>query len=218
MKNFLTIVFIFTITQVKSQAPTWEWARSPTTGSGILSLGEGWSNAADANGNNYLVGFFRDTLIFGTATLTNLGGGFTAYVSKYNSSGNELWAKQVNGYSWGNNVATDASGNVYMAGSFQADSILIDTIVLHNIGWYDIFISKYDPLGNILWAKNFTGRLSGIATDVLGNVYVTGYFDNTSIALDSFILTNTDSTTSSSDFFLVKFDLNGNVIWARSGI
>ena len=55
-----------------------------------------------------------------------------------------------------------------------------------------------------------------MAMDSLGNVYVTGYFTNRSIVFGSFTLNNADTTGSVNDVFIVKFDDNNNVVWAKS--
>lgn len=52
------------------------------------------------------------------------------------------------------------------------------------------------------------------APDPYGNVYVTGYFASPSITFGTKTITNT-STSGSFDIFLVKYNSNGNVIWAK---
>ena len=54
-----------------------------------------------------------------------------------------------------------------------------------------------------------------IVMDLSGNVYVTGYFTSSSITFGSFTLINADNTGNTSDMFVVKFDKNYNVIWAK---
>jgi hypothetical protein len=80
----------------------------------------------------------------------------------------------------------------------------------------DIFIVKYDSIGNVLWAKSAGGTSSdqsnSIATDGSGNVFVTGCFSSPSIIFGTTTLTNSGSF----DIFIVKYDIGGNVIWAKS--
>src|SRR5690242_10193079 len=56
-----------------------------------------------------------------------------------------------------NGVATDASGNIYVAGSFSGASITFGSTVLNNIGGYDMYLVKYNGGGNVLWAQAFGG-------------------------------------------------------------
>ncbi|MBK8415697.1 MAG: hypothetical protein IPL22_15065 [Bacteroidetes bacterium] len=70
----------------------------------------------------------------------------------------------------------------------------------------------------MLWAQNPQGlsNKSGndLATDVNGNVYITGYYQGPT--LDFGTITVTNNSPSYSDSFTAKYDNNGNVIWANS--
>jgi hypothetical protein len=70
---------------------------------------------------------------------------------------------------------------------------------------------------NWKWAKSAGGLAddfgNSITTDASGNVYVTGYFLSATITFGSYTLTN--ANTSSADFFIVKYDALGNVLWAK---
>jgi len=132
---------------------------------------------------------------------------------------NWTWAKSAGG-SFNDEaqfVATDASGNVYVAGYFQNSSITFGSTTLTNAGSYDIFIVKYDANGNVLWAKGVGGdgddRANSITIDISGNVVVVGYFFSRNITFGSRTITNNGAY---SDMFIVKYDNNGNVIWAKS--
>ena len=71
--------------------------------------------------------------------------------------GNIIWAKSAGGTGndFSNGITTDASGNIYMTGSFGSSSITFGSNILINAGvnYSDIFIVKYDSSGNVLWAK-----------------------------------------------------------------
>ncbi|MFI5203844.1 MAG: T9SS type A sorting domain-containing protein [Flavobacteriales bacterium] len=131
------------------------------------------------------------------------------------------WAKTANGtyHDEANAVATDANGNVLVAGYFGSDSITFGPYTLHNVGSFgnpDMFLVKYDAAGNILWAKSAGGiandRATSVVVDAFGNVLVAGYFHSSSITFGSFTLTNPNQP----DMFIVKYDAGGNVIWAKS--
>ena len=105
-----------------------------------------------------------------------------------------------------------------ITGRFESDSITFGTTTLSNVAYQDIFIVKYDALGNVLWAKSTGGTFDvygvSISTDVSGNILVTGAFRSDSIAFGTTILTNTSVGTA--DIFIVKYDAFGNVLWAIS--
>src|SRR5436190_12568754 len=85
-------------------------------------------------------------------------------------------------YDQANAVTTDRSGNVYVAGYFAGDSIIFGLQTLYNNtpGFNDMFIAKYDSMGNVQWARTAGGndddKAFAIGTDSSGNVYVTGSF------------------------------------------
>src|SRR5882757_284035 len=70
------------------------------------------------------------------------------------------------------------------------------------------------------WAKadvaggNYGNEGFSIATDGNGNVFVTGWMQSPSISFGTFTLTN--SSIGHSDIFIAKYDVNGNVLWAKS--
>ena len=65
------------------------WARS----SGIYSNVVGNSISSDKNGNTFVTGYFKNSVIsFGTDTLTNSSPGLDEFfIVKYNALGNVLW-------------------------------------------------------------------------------------------------------------------------------
>jgi hypothetical protein len=132
-----------------------------------------------------------------------------------------LWAKSAGGtYSdEGTSLATDASGNVYITGNFVSPTITFGTTILtneSNNGGSDIFIAKYDAFGTVLWAKSEGGTYfdegTSVATDVNGNVFVTGNFNSDTITFG----TNTCTNAGSNDIFIAKYDATGTVLWAKS--
>jgi len=131
------------------------------------------------------------------------------------------WAKHAggNGDDMSNCVATDAFGNVYIAGFISSDSILFGSILLTGNSGGNIFLTKYDPAGNVIWAKNAGGsswdEALSITIDKWENIYVTGYYLSNPIAFGSILLPNNSTSQNESDMFLAKYDSSGNVIWAK---
>ncbi|MBX2903562.1 MAG: immunoglobulin domain-containing protein [Chitinophagales bacterium] len=120
-----------------------------------------------------------------------------------------------------NNLVTDAAGNVYATGNFQATTNDFDpgagTLSLPIYGNVDCYIYKADANGNVLWAKSIGGAGidigKGIAVDANGNVIVCGYFNSTADfdpGAGTFYLTSVGNN----DAFVLKLDANGNFLWA----
>jgi hypothetical protein len=200
-------------------AQKWLWgATADTTTSSQYCI------ATDINGNAYMAGYFFGSIAFGTKTLTSLGQ--DCYLVKYDKSGNLLWATQTKAatiYSsaQANSISVDNKGNIYMTGTF-GDSIIIGPSTIRTKGDSNatagnFFIAKFNANGNALWARqalqaspNCQGMGNSVSTDIVGNVYITGMFDDTlSFGPDTL------RTSATNGVFLVKYDTNGNVRWAK---
>jgi hypothetical protein len=219
MKLFYFFIISFCVFShgVISQTPTWQWAKS--AGSTQLEYSEGI--AVDVSGNIYTCGRFDSpTITFGSTVLTNAGQSSDIYLVKYDPFGNVLWAKSAGGLSFEyvKDLSVDGGGNVYVTGSFNSSTITFGNITLTNTGLTDLFIVKYNASGSVMWAKSASGNDSesgvSVDVDVAGNVLLTGIFSSSMVTFDTSALMN--SSFSSTDLFVVKYDSSGNVIWARS--
>lgn len=116
----------------------------------------------------------------------------------------------------GMGITTDLDGNVLVTGFFYASSITLGSIVLTNAGDHDIFIVKYDPSGNVLWAKSYGGsgndKAMSIATNDKGNIFLAGHFTSSSLSFGTTTLNNNGNY----DIFVAQFDSAGNALWASS--
>ncbi len=154
------------------------------TGAGDQYNDEPNSLCSDASGNAYITGFFAGpTLVIGSTTLTNPAVSIKeTFIAKYNSDGTVAWAKSAGGtdYDEAMDIDCDAYGNVYQTGWFVSSSITFGSFVLPRIGSQDIFITKYDSSGNVIWAKS-TGGLSsempsGISILPNGKISIAGSY------------------------------------------
>jgi hypothetical protein len=199
------------------------WAKSM----GGTSEDSGWAIAVDSAGNVYTTGRFYGTADFdpgtGTYNLTVAGGGFDIFVSKLDSSGNFVWAKQMGGTDGdeGLGIAVDSTGNVYTSGFFHGTADFDPgpgTYNLASAGSTDIFVSKLDSSGNFVWAKSMGGTDGegggSIAVDSSGNVYTSGKFESTA-DFDPGAGTYNLTSAGRADIFVSKLDASGNFVWAK---
>jgi hypothetical protein len=204
------------------QTPAWQWANAH----GGLNMDIVYDLASDNTGNLYSVGLFSSpTIVFGSDTLVNHSpAGDTAdiFIVKYDGSGNVLWATSAGGTGLdvASAVAVDSQGYICLAGSFSTPSIDFGSTTLTSSGSSDIFVAKYDPNGNFLWARGAGGSESDVAraidTDALSNIYIGGTYNSSSFSIGVDTLINSASS-GTSDTFTAKYGSNGAPLWAKSG-
>lgn len=175
-----------------------QWSRQ----FGTTASDSAYAVIADGSGNLY-VGGVTDGTLAGSLPATGTDG----FVAKYNSSGAQLWIRQLSstGTDFVRALATDGGGNVIVVGYTSGD--------LYNMnagGASDLFVVKFNGTGTLLWSSQIgtasTDNAAGVAVDPAGNVYVTGY---TFGDLDG------NASAGSSDIFLIKYDSSGVKQWSR---
>jgi hypothetical protein len=129
------------------------------------------------------------------------------------------WAKKFTGPEdeYVNGSTVDKWGNIYVVGEFMGQKLVADSVTLNKKGYGTSFIIKYSSDGKLIWAKAFGGGEEDIAiavtTDKIGNVYVVGTFESTTIKFDTFTLYN--YKTYNTTMYLVSFLSDGNVRWVK---
>ncbi len=155
----------------------------------------------------------------GSINLNPTGSSQDALVIKYASSGTISFAKRISSYGgneYVNGTAVDAQGNTYVTGSFVNNIRLGNLTLTTGVSGQrrDAIVVKYSPSGVVLWTRQFSNCYSGgLGLDAAGNLYVAGTFTG-SLTVGSTTLTSTGGS-SDSDVFLVKYDSQGTVMWAR---
>jgi hypothetical protein len=121
------------------------------------------------------------------ATIKYYPNGDTAWVRRYNGTGNNIDQSRA--------IAVDESNNVYVTGLSVGSGTLDDYVTI-----------KYYPNGDTAWVRRFNGSNNredyalAIAVDNSGNVYVTGASYNSDYI---------------DDYLTMKYYPNGILAWAR---
>lgn len=197
------------------------WAKS-IGGGATLRINE---ITQDASGSILATGIYTGTCDFdpgaGVTNYTAVVGTGDLFILKLNSSGDFVWAKVIGGSSSeeGFGIACDAAGNVYTTGSFFSGTVDFDpgpgVFNLTSAGFEDIFLSKLDPSGNMVWTIRMggTGGGSGYADrgeslkiDAAGTIYLSGRFAN-GVDFDPGTCTDIRSAKAASDPFIQKIKL-----------
>jgi hypothetical protein len=194
-----------------------------TSGSFIWAKGINYSDfdspvsmVADSAGNVFITGRYESSGWSGVAETLLM-------FCKFTTSGDNAWHKiligSAVGSGYGESIALDQSGNLYVTGSYIGD-VDFDNIHLHsNAASSDIFILKSDTTGHIIWVKSIggIGEESGksIVADHLNNIYVKGWY-NENAAFDFDPGTGVyDLSGSGVNEYLSKFDTAGNFTWVK---
>ncbi len=206
-----------------SQVTSFEWSNQI----GNSSDDFGKAITTDASGNVYTTGFFSGTVDFDpSAGTTNLiaTGTIDVFISKFDASGNFVWAKNFGGTgsNEGLSIAIDGSGDVYTTGYFQGTADFDPGAGTNNItssGTGDLYILKLNSSGNFVWAISVGGTNfdegNSITFDGSGNIYTTGYFQGT-VDFDPGVGTNNLVSAGAADIFVLKLSSVGNFIWAKN--
>ena len=191
------------------------WAKNATS----LTPGTqvfGMAVATDRNNSVIEAGYYNDSIAFGAVHLSAKTQIESSYLVKYASNGTLLWARTPrftnSTYSYAYGVATDKHNNIYMAGYYQ-DTVIFGADTLKAAG-IDMYLVKYDALGNVLWARTPTlispsAHVYGlsVAADDSGNAFVSGNF------AQQVSFGGINKTASQDMVYLTKFDTAGNTKW-----
>ena len=177
---------------------------------------EGLAVHCDLAGNVVVTGFFKvqasfdSTIIYGPNTEN-------FFIAKYSGSGNLIYVKNAigPGKSIGKGIEFDKMGNALATGYYK-DTCIFGTDTLISPAESNVFLVKYDPIGNLLWANygggNYDAWASSVSIDSYCNSYITGSFKDTADFGNNQMITN-----GGNDVFLVKCDSAGNWLWAKNG-
>ncbi|HNR55405.1 MAG TPA: SBBP repeat-containing protein [Flavobacteriales bacterium] len=172
-------------------------------------------------GNCYGAGDFDpgpDTLML------NATFGHDPFLLKFDNDCDLFWALQFggDGHQYGHGVTTDSQGNILLTGYFTSAGDFDpgpDTLTMtpELMPFADMYISKLDPDGALIWSRQIGGTSNeysyDIATDAADRVYTTGYITLSEVDFDpgpgEFWL-----DPNGADVHLSVLDSDGGFLWA----
>lgn len=178
------------------------WAKSI----GGITGDSGSSIGIDSLNDVYIVGAFSDSVDFNP----NIGqfnliatGTVDGFISKWDSNGSFIYAKQLESTSAVHIVSMDISPNgfIYLTGAYSGTADFdpsISNLNFSSTGSNDLFLAKYDLNANLIWANTygvfFSDMGNRVAVDINENVIIVG---------------------NEGQAFIKKHDSNGNLIWSN---
>jgi len=246
LKTALLIVTIIALNACSKNSNSEIVPTTPTTPTGITSnlvhlfssagMEYGKASAVD-NQDNYINGsLFQNTINVnpkGTSNLTSPGATTQIALTKYNTNGDLMWAKQIGGANTSeapHGIGVDGNDNIYVTGYFGSTTSTgalpanfngdAANGIISTQGNEDIFLAKYNRNGEYQWAfglgninQETQERAWDISTDTDGNSYVVGGFHGTM----NFNPLGTEMKYSIPDqtagLFMAKYNTNGIAQW-----
>ncbi len=174
----------------------------------------GTSVTSDFNNNIYVGGTFE-----GLTTLSNQWSwGGDAFLVKYDELGNFIWAETFGGSGSDDckSVAVDSDENVFLTGFYPGPTLNLGDTTITNSSWNssNIYLVKFDSLGNRKWVECFGGEFTDqprhMTIDNNDNLYLTGFFQSDSIIVANDILINLGDH--SREVFIIKMNPSNSTI------
>ena len=193
--------------------------------------GDYWLIKIDTNGNKlwskYYGGQFSDTLLaieeidngniilagFSDSTdsdIDNNLGGYDFWIIKTNNSGSILWKKNFGGSQTDEAFSLVKTNDNHFIVSGRSRSF--DNNVSQNNGSSDIWITKIDFDGKLIWEKNFGGSSFDESKKIIQSNSNDFYIVGSSRSNDF----DATSNKGNKDVWLLKIDVNGNLKWEKS--
>lgn len=162
----------------------------------------GFAVAVDGSGNAFVTGLTR-----GFVDGQSYQGNEDVILVKWDTDGNWAWTRVwgTQNYDTGHGVAVNSAGEVFVAGRTGGAMGLGS-----NAGGDDVFLSKFNTDGTLLWTKQLGSTAwdygASVSVDGAGNIYVAGYTNGN---LDG------NGSRGGQDVFLARWNPDGTLAWVR---
>jgi hypothetical protein len=168
-----------------------------------------------------MTGTFDGAALFGSKTVTAIVGR-DFFLASYTLDGDPEWVVAAGGgtlvskntdWDLGSDLQIDQQGNIYVCGVFGAGAVFgRDTLKAQGV--QDLFVAKYNPLGDLIWIKPFGGNSEMVnmehAMEMVvndrGDCYITGYFSG-----DLFIDDQQLQSQGQTSIFILALDASGRI-------
>jgi hypothetical protein len=200
------------------------WAKRLSSFNTSLSSSRATNIEIDILGNILISGTYGGSLDLdpsGNVYSTISKGDSDIYLVKLDANGNFIWGNSYGGIERDEDASLkiDNQNNIYLSGVFR-DTVDFDPgIGVYNLitdeFYWDIFIQKLNPNGNLIWAGNIgqpsiDENIYDMDIDNNNMIYFTGSYSGTvdfDFGAGVYNLTGTS-------FFVCKYDSSGSIVWA----
>jgi hypothetical protein len=206
---------------LQAQPPAFDWATLLT---GLTQVHEPLDTASDPQGNVIVAYRIWDSIATSVATSTTWSDNVLA---KLDSSGNVLWSLAVLPNI--RKVATDTSGDIYVAGSLLRGHPLTRPLLpddyfaareIPTEGTGTAYLAKISSAGVLEWVRRVGGSAvvdaNAVALDAEGNYFAAGFYTGGPAQFGSTSLP-VPTTTNARNVFIAKYAPGGKVQWVTVG-
>lgn len=137
---------------------TWQWAVS----GGGSHWDKGFGVCADAAGNVYVAGTYRNTASFGAFQFTATGANNDGWMAKLDGNGQWLWAQSMASIAYMEVYAMDLAptgDRLALTGSYFVNAPTLGGFVLPAPASNDVYVAEIDTAGQFLSAMGFGSAL-----------------------------------------------------------
>jgi hypothetical protein len=213
----LYLFAVLNLIVVSTRAQYFQWAKAE----GLWAYDYGYGVGLDNSGNLYVSGKYELNGANFSGTTVTCQNNHDAFLAKYDPAGNLSWIQTAGGTlgDYSHAMCVDnINSAVYTTGEIEGYSNPIffsnSSVSLTCIGDNNIFLAKYDFSGNLIWATSagyyYSDKGLGVTTDNSGNVYICGFFTDTTKFNGTVI-----PGYGGKDIYVAKYDANGNFQWMR---
>ena len=172
--------------------------------------------AVDHDGNLLISGDFFQHFNYGGFSMNSISG-LNFFLAKYDPIQDIIiWGvNATSSSSEGKKISIDSANNIYVAGLYNDGTYLIDTLLSTGNGNHNLFVSKFNTLGDKLWLETVEGvaevHAYGLVCDDSSNIFLLGEFEGT-IDIQGAPLISSGFY----DAILIKYGPTGSVLWAEA--
>ena len=223
LPTLLFTLFVFGISDlgyVARAQPGIEWVKSISGN----DYNAGSDIAIDATGHVFIAGVYRDQIYYDNNPefLKSNRGKTDISIAKTDAQGNLLWMRTLGGPGDDRvfRIAVDAEGNVLITGTFEKEMVFdgSNEHVLESAGKSDMFLAKYGSDGVLHWSVSAGGEYTdqgiGLTCDDRGNVYVSGFFQET--ASWDVQATQQIQSVGQQDLYVARYTKGGELDWVST--
>jgi len=170
------------------------WAKSiPWASAGITDFNSTLLFTSNNSGELFFLGSQSDTAFqIGPYNFSDPGN----FVAKMDMNGDPVWATYISEPVFNYSIQLDGSGNVYTAGSFVQDSVMIANTMFYNVGSIftgDVWLVTLDSSGSLLGSYQNGGddeEFAYIAVNSNGSMYMAFSSSSNTVTFGNTAFTN----------------------------